>query len=539
MKRDSRCWGRRALAGVMCCAPWLAAQAALTDNLGTSVVAMSLGNAVTADPPGLDSIHFNPAGLARIEVNTRADAFFGASIRPYATFTQPDGFDIGGWKSDPIAGMSTSPVKQTLYIPGIGPLHARLPAAVGAGLGFALHTPNSKWTFATASYVPQAVGIDRSKNPNDPANYDGSTVIIQRLVFLSPSAAYKYSDTLSLGVSVPIAYQAFSLQTNMRMPNELLGIIGKLQQGWCGPNGGDNPVDEFGFGLCGGGKQGMLNPFNKVGAMQFNMTAPVDPTLNLGILWEPKDWFAAGAVYQFGSQTTLTGRFQFDAEPMLQQFVYGVWHSLQGPILASTFGMPTNIPSVQAGNASMTLPFPEHIQGGIKIKPFRDLQINVDANWTNWSRWNKLIFNFDQNVNLLEMARVFGVANPAQLVIPRGYTSPVHFGYGVDYTPGYGVHLRLGYEPRKSSVPQSSMDLISPLPNLNVKSIGLGYQSESGTRLDLTASYAHGSFNLPANTSCNLNCNNFFNVIYNPYAGLDVSGGIYVRYFGAAISRPF
>ena len=29
--------------------------------------ALGLGNAVTADPPGIDSIHFNPAGLAKIK----------------------------------------------------------------------------------------------------------------------------------------------------------------------------------------------------------------------------------------------------------------------------------------------------------------------------------------------------------------------------------------------------------------------------------------------------------------------------------------
>src|SRR5690349_22124527 len=44
-------------------------------------VAMSMGNAVTADPPGLDSIHFNPAGLSRLEKNTRSDQFYGASLR--------------------------------------------------------------------------------------------------------------------------------------------------------------------------------------------------------------------------------------------------------------------------------------------------------------------------------------------------------------------------------------------------------------------------------------------------------------------------
>lgn len=29
--------------------------------------ALALGNAVTADPPGIDAIHFNPAGLARLK----------------------------------------------------------------------------------------------------------------------------------------------------------------------------------------------------------------------------------------------------------------------------------------------------------------------------------------------------------------------------------------------------------------------------------------------------------------------------------------
>ena len=54
-----------ALAVAAACAP--AARAALTENLTTNVTAMALGNAVTADPPGIGSIHFNPAGLARLE----------------------------------------------------------------------------------------------------------------------------------------------------------------------------------------------------------------------------------------------------------------------------------------------------------------------------------------------------------------------------------------------------------------------------------------------------------------------------------------
>jgi len=43
------------------------AQSALIENLTVgNAKALALGHAVTADPPGIDSIHFNPAGLARL-----------------------------------------------------------------------------------------------------------------------------------------------------------------------------------------------------------------------------------------------------------------------------------------------------------------------------------------------------------------------------------------------------------------------------------------------------------------------------------------
>jgi len=99
--------------------------------------------------------------------------------------------------------------------------------------------------------------------------------------------------------------------------------------------------------------------------------------------------------------------------------------------------------------------------------------------------------------------------------------------------------VRLGYEPRKSSVGPDKIDLISPLPDITVKSIGVGYVAKDGMRIDAAASYASGKFNVPPDGSCNLNCTNFFNAVYNPYAGLDVSGGIRIRYFGVTITKPF
>jgi len=514
------------------------AQASFTENIGTSPEAMSMGNAVTADPSGLDSIHFNPAGLTRLKGNWKADTFFGASIKPYASFTQPPGFDIGGWKDDPLAGTSTGPVRQSIFLPVIGVPKARLPFAAAAGLGFSWNKPGSPWTFATASYVVQGVGIDRTLDANDPARFDGRRVNIQRLVYLSPTVAYKWSDSLSFGVGIPIAHQGFMLDTDMRMPNKLLGIIGKLQDAWCGDS--SNPLDAFAFGLCGDGQGGgRLRPFNKIGAMNFEMTAPADPTINLGMLWEPSDRLSFGAVYQSGSNSVLTGKYQFNAEPMLDKFVRGMYSSLLGPIVASMFGFPSSIPPVQSGNVTLVLPYAEHIQLGLKVKPISRVQLNLDANWSNWKRWDKLTFQFDQPINLLMMARIFGQADPSKLVIPRGYRNTINYGMGLQVNVTDSLAVRLGYEPRKSSVGPDKIDLISPLPDITVKSIGVGYVAKDGMRIDAAASYASGKFNVPPDGSCNLNCTNFFNAVYNPYAGLDVSGGIRIRYFGVTITKPF
>jgi long-subunit fatty acid transport protein len=516
------------------------ARAALTENIGVDPVAMSMGNAVTADPPGLDSIHFNPAGLSRLDKNTRSDQVFGASLRVSADFHQPAGFDIGGWTQDPLNGEVSSHNRQLIYIPGIGRELPPLPFAAAAGLGFSWHNEGSPWTFGTAVYVPQAVGIDRT-DPNDPARFDGKKVLIQRLVYLSPSVSYKVSDTLSVGLAVPIAHQAFALDTDMRFPNKLLGIVGKLQDAWCGQNG--NPLDTLGFGLCGtdasGRQSGRLRPFDEVGEMSFDLTAPADITFNLGGLWQPTDSFALGAVYQSGSRTAMTGTYDFRADPMLPEFVRHMYSSLFGPIVAAMFGFPTSIPAQQGGNVTMVLPYPSHWQFGLKLKPVERVQFDVDASWTDWGKWNALTFKFDQDVRLLEMARLFGQPDPTQLVIPRGYRSVWNLNFGTQIDLTKSMKLRLGYEPRRSSVPANKIDLLAPMPEMPVKSLGLSYTTDGGTVIDTGFSYASGTYNVPANTDCNLNCDNFFNVIYNPYAGLDVSGTLVLRYFGLKITRPF
>lgn len=515
-----------------------AAHAALMENLTTSVTAMALGNAVTADPPAIDSIHFNPAGLARIDEDIEHHAFFGASIRTHASFKQGPNFDVGGWTEDPINGTHTGPTRQKMALPVVGMPGWRLPGVVIPSLGFAFHKPDSKFTFATATYMAQAMSIDRTTDPNDPGAYQGRQVQVQRLVYASPSVGYRYSDTLKFGVSVPIAHAAFIADTNMRFPNELLGVFGKLQQGWC-PEGGGNILDTFGFGLCGGGKEGMVSPFKKAANMRLELTAPFDPTINLGVLWEPTPYFAFGAVYQGGAKTRYSGRYAFNADPMLRNFVRGLNSGLLGPIAGAVLGFPSSIPETQTGNMSATIPFPTHVQIGIKLKPIRYIQLNMDASYATWHDWNALTFEFDRSIKLLEIARLYGIPDSSKLKIPRGYKSLWNFGYGIQLFPTDKITLRVGLEPRKSSIPNDKIDLIAPLPDTKLWGVGLKLKVSKETDISVTGSYLKGRFNAPANTSCNMNCNTFLNVIYNPFAGHDVTGDIHVRYFGFNLTTRY
>ena len=69
------------------------AKAELVQNLFIDTKAMSLGNAVTADPTGIMDIHFNPAGLTKLEGRQVQVQLQGVMLRSEASFALPKGYD--------------------------------------------------------------------------------------------------------------------------------------------------------------------------------------------------------------------------------------------------------------------------------------------------------------------------------------------------------------------------------------------------------------------------------------------------------------
>lgn len=522
-----------ALAAALPCA-----RAGVTENLVTSAIAMSLGNAVTADPPGIESIHFNPAGLARLKGLNHIDTAFVASIRNPNEFHSAPDIDIGGFKDDPINGKHSGPVRQAVALPFVGVPKVRLPGVAVPGLGVAWNAPDSRWTFGTMGYLSQAMSMDRSKDPDDPARFDGRLVQLQRLVYLSPAAGYKISDTLRVGISVPIAYSNFAINTDYRAPNKLLGTVGQLQKGLC-PDGNGTILDTLTFGLCGGGPDGMVDPFKRAANIDFDLYASFDPTVNLGVLWEPKPWLALGAVYQGGTRTAYSGNYSFHSDPMLRAFTRGLNSSLLGPVVGAVTGLPPDIPEYQTGNMMASIPFPWRVQAGVKIKPLPFLQLNADVSYADWAQWKEITFRFDRSIKMLELARLFGYTDSTKATFQMGFRSVVNFGFGAQLFVTPKLTLRAGFEPRKSSIPGDKMSLLAPLPDTKLRSLGLRYRFDNGSELNLAASYLTGKYNIPARSDCNLNCDGFFNVIYNPYAATDVAGKLVVRYAGLSFTRPF
>ena len=174
------------------------AQAQLAQNLFIgNPKALALGNAVTADPPGIDAIHFNPAGLARLsgrqfeikgiagDMSLEAEFQAGPELQ-YAFDQFPDSL------SDPLVNGQKSELSGTsVMLPFFGLTEIPVLAAATGGVSYEVEDRNM--VLATGVFAPMLLGLKRE--PDDPGVFSGEEVGITRLTYFSPSVGYRVSDT--------------------------------------------------------------------------------------------------------------------------------------------------------------------------------------------------------------------------------------------------------------------------------------------------------------------------------------------------------
>lgn len=528
-----------------------AAQAQLATNIAADVRAMSLGNAVTADPPGISAIHFNPAGLARLEGRRVDLQFIAVDFALESKFTAPPDYNVFGFSDDPVVcddapddgadycrsfKTGSSSVKGvSLYLPVVDEMIDLPPGPVMGGPlpAFSIKPAGSKVTFANGIYAPMIAGFHRSDD--DPGNFLGKRVAIQRVTYLSPSFGWQVNDRWAVGGSVGLSYQAIALQMDFRTPNELLGFARVLDEDICAPFRGESNLvlDIFLFGAC-GAEEG-LDPFEALAEMDMAMEQRMSPTYNLGVLWTPSDTFSWGLVWQSEAEMDLKGKYNINYSQPTQDLINSIGRSPTGSIALAVLGMPSFIGETETGILSMDLTYPAHMQTGISWRFLPRWKVNVDAGWTNFSEWGAFDIKFDRNVAAMALARLLAPGiTQSSLRFPLGFEDVWSFGVGVEWDFTDRLTLRGGFEPRASAIPDDRRSPMVPINNAQLYGLGLGYKWDKESQVDFTASYLVSKDSIPADSSCMANCTGLDNIVYNPYAGLDIETKAEIIYFGFA-----
>lgn len=524
--------------------------AQLGQNLSVDVRSLSMGNAVTADPPGISAIHFNPAALTKLKgLHTDVQGLV-ANFDVKREFSAPGGYSVFGYSDDPLVcndapdnpsslctdfkGKVSGDVEYaSLYVPilkKVVDLGEGWPVAAPTG-GISYNPPGSKITYATAVYAPMVAGF--GAEDGNPGNYMGQQVAMERITYLSPTMAYQVSDELSVGASIGMSYQAIALKTDLRLPNELIGVLRMVDESVCAPFRENSNIitDILLFGIC-NANEGM-NPFSTFGKMDVSLEQSLSPSYNLGVMWEPSDEFGLGLVYQSPAKMRLKGKFQIQNANAPRELINGLNSSPTGQILAAILGFPSNIPAVESGLLGMDLEYPAHFQAGIKYKVLPDLQVNVDVGWTDYSSWDKFKFEFDRQISALKIAKLISNdVTDSSLSFPLGFQSSWNWGVGIEYSANDRLKLRAGYEPRTSAIPDGKRNTMVPINNAQLFGLGLGYRFDEDTDIDLSIAFLRSRDNVPAGTSTLGNADGVNNIIYNPYAGLNVATNTKVTILG-------
>ena len=226
--------------------------AQLGQNLSVDVRSLSMGNAVTADPPGISAVHFNPAALTKLKGLQTDVQGLVANFDIQREFSAPAGYGVFGFSDDPLVcndspdnpsslctdykGTVSGDVEYaSLYVPvlkKVVDLGEGWPVAAPTA-GISYNPPGSKITYATSVYAPMVAGF--GAEDGNPGNYMGQQVAMERITYLSPTIAYEVNDELSIGGGVGMSYQAIAMKTDLRFPNELIGVLRMVDESVCAP----------------------------------------------------------------------------------------------------------------------------------------------------------------------------------------------------------------------------------------------------------------------------------------------------------------
>jgi long-subunit fatty acid transport protein len=515
--------------------------ATFVEQMALSPTAIGRANTTTADPPGMMSLHYNPAGLSNLE---EGKVFEQGFVLPWLVVTHKFEADpefagfFGQWgpqegqEHDPVAGKEDTNSSGVMYLPIYDDT---LNFLIAPSVGLSSRKPDSKWTFAVGNYVPFGGGMNHKSDSVN--NYGVRTLYLQHMVYAAPAVSYQVTPTLAIGLTAGSGQTAMGVRLNMRSPNELVAltrILGDATEDLDIPILSQLTLPPPWFG-------GGVGPFDQIATMDFHVRDDFSPNYNLGLLWEPKKWFSFGFTYQSEIEANLSGGYNFRYSDQWQKMM--AWQG-SSPLLLMVSGMfqlPTRAEPYQSGQLTAVQKFPQRIQTGIMLKPTKRLKLLFDIHWAQWSVIQQDNFQTDQDIQLLQLVKMLGYAGGHRnLIIQRELEDTIHWSAALEYQLNPKLALRCGYEFRPTSVQDDLYDSQYFVPDLHNVGIGVNVKGAHGVTLNVgLGCLFNPSYKIPNNSSVNMNSTDFFYPVYNPYAGLDVEQTTYIWLASFSVRMPF
>jgi len=359
-------------------------------GLGT---AFSGGAAVADDP---STVFFNPAGMMRLEGQQAQVALH--YISPTAKFKEGKATTAFGALAPSISG---------------SPSHKD--AGEDGAVPNAYYTMNmGTWAFGVGINVP--FGLTTKYSSDWIGRYHAVESDLQT-VNINPSVAFKATEKLSLGVGVS------AQKVDAKLSSALdIGTIGLLQ--YAQANGGSTVGSQF-------------IPANMDGFVELNAD-DWGYGFNLGALYEIDDASRVGFAYRSRIKYTAEG----DADFALPTATLGTITSTGNPIdvgvanaILATF-LDTDV------SADITLPDSASLSYFNQIN--EQWSVSADITWTNWSVFEELRVEFDQNA--------LGQTVPDNVTI-ENWDDNWRYSIGTTYALNEAVTLRGGLAYDETPIP--------------------------------------------------------------------------------------
>ncbi|RLT95631.1 OmpP1/FadL family transporter [Ketobacter sp.] len=568
------------------------ALASFTDSITIgNPKALALGHAVTADPPDIDSIHFNPAGLTRLKgrqmflkgiVGVFSTEMELGEYGDYTTdlienyraqyddaYRDDNGNYLYGkrpydeYAYDPVLNTkSESEGGPTLMLPG-GMVD--LPIGAGVAGGASYNPPGSRFTFGTNVYAPLMNGFHRSDD--DPGRFAQQRVAFTLITYFSPTIAYEFSDELSMGVSINFNYSGMGMELPIREPHEAIFLLGSPTiTGIPGENPGD-PMEREGF--CEIGEDGTfvpnslgidvctteVPPYTQFGELRFEVDQNIVLGYNFGLLWEPQPWLSFGLSYNSAVDVEMDGEFAFPIHDPFKTFLINLQSSpgWEEVVVNGLGALGVKLPTAEQtavdaeGPLTVSYQVPQRWNVGMSLQVTPNWKVNVDYRWTEWSAFSDINLKFGIDVPLLMWGSVADqVANgarngisPDEVAYKLGLQDVGYWGFGTEYRYSQNLVLRAGFEDRPSAVPDDAPNAFIPMNDAKLYSVGFGYDLPEQRHIDFAFGYMKSETHFPPCSAQLGNACNPYNVVYPVYTGQDIKTKVEVMLFELGFSQHF